>query len=90
MTGRYDASVMGFDPYPDSSFFHFSDPSGDPLTAPLTSAVVDLTTRKLNWRPDGSYHLLSGAVSRPGTSAAATARSSRRRNCAKSSHSIPS
>ena len=62
VTGRYDASVMGFDPYPDSSFFHFSDPSGDPLTAPLTSAVVDLTTRKLNWRPDGSYHLLSGAV----------------------------
>ena len=23
MTGRYDASVMGFDPYPDSSFFSF-------------------------------------------------------------------
>ncbi|MEO6839286.1 MAG: peptidase S10 [Bradyrhizobium sp.] len=60
--GRYDASVTGFDPYPDSSFFHFRDPSGDPLTAPLTSAVVDLTTRKLNWRPDGSYQLLSGAV----------------------------
>ena len=55
VTGRYDASVMGFDPYPDSSFFHFSDPSGDPLIAPLTSAAVDLTTRKLNWRPDGSY-----------------------------------
>jgi len=32
------------------------------LTAPLTSAAVDLTTRKLNWRPDGSYHLLNGAV----------------------------
>ena len=62
VTGRYDASVLGFDPYPDSSFFRFRDPSGDPLTAPLTSAVVDLTTRKLNWRPDGSYHLLSGAV----------------------------
>jgi carboxypeptidase C (cathepsin A) len=60
--GRYDASVTGFDPNPDSSFFHFRDPSGDPLTAPLTSAVVDLTTRKLNWRPDGSYQLLSGAV----------------------------
>jgi carboxypeptidase C (cathepsin A) len=62
VTGRYDASVMGFDPYPDSSFFHFSDPSGEALTAPLTSAAVDLTTRKLNWRPDGSYHLLNREV----------------------------
>ncbi len=62
VTGRYDASVLGFDPYPDSSFYHFGDPSGDPLFAPLTSAAVDLTTRKLNWRPDGSYQLLNGAV----------------------------
>jgi len=62
VTGRYDASVPGIDPYPDSSFFHFNDPSGEALTAPLTSAAVDLTTRKLNWRPDGSYHLLNGAV----------------------------
>ena len=64
IAGRYDATVTGFDPYPDSSISHFGDPSGDSLTAPLTSAVVDLTTRKLNWRPDGSYHLLSGAVGR--------------------------
>src|SRR4051812_48544592 len=53
VTGRYDASVRGLDPYPDSSFYHFGDPSGDPLLAPLTSAAVELTTRKLNWRPDG-------------------------------------
>ena len=64
VTGRYDASVLGTDPYPDSSFFHFGDPSGDALAAPLTSAVVDLTTRKLNWRPDGSYQVMNGAVSR--------------------------
>ena len=62
VTGRYDASVSGFDPYPDSSYPHFGDPSGDSLTAPLTSAAVDLTRRKLNWRPDGSYHLLNEAV----------------------------
>ncbi len=62
VTGRYDASVAGLDPYPDSSFYHFNDPSGEPLAAPLTSAAVDLTTRKLNWRPDGSYELLNGAV----------------------------
>ena len=60
--GRYDASVSGFDPNPDSSFYHFDDPSGEPLIAPLTSAAVDLITRKLNWRPDGSYELLNGAV----------------------------
>jgi carboxypeptidase C (cathepsin A) len=64
VTGRYDASVMGFDPDPDSSSSHFDDPSGDPLIAPLTSAVVDLTTRTLNWRPDGPYHLLNGSVER--------------------------
>jgi carboxypeptidase C (cathepsin A) len=62
VTGRYDASVSGLDPYPDSSFYHFRDPSGEPLYAPLTSAAVDLTTRKLNWRPDGSYEVLSNAV----------------------------
>jgi carboxypeptidase C (cathepsin A) len=64
VTGRYDASVQGQDPNPDSSSYHFDDPSGDALIAPLTSAVVDLTTRKLNWRPDGSYELLSGSVNR--------------------------
>ncbi|MEH2502363.1 carboxypeptidase C (cathepsin A) [Bradyrhizobium sp. AZCC 1578] len=64
VTGRYDGSVSGFDPYPDSNNAHFGDPSGDSLTAPLTSAAVDLTTRKLNWRPDGSYHLLNSAVYR--------------------------
>ena len=30
----------------------------------MTSAAYELTTRKLNWRPDGSYELLSGAVGR--------------------------
>jgi carboxypeptidase C (cathepsin A) len=64
VTGRYDASVMGFDPYPDSNSAHFGDPSGDSLMAPLTSAAVELTTRKLNWRPDGSYQLLSESVNR--------------------------
>jgi carboxypeptidase C (cathepsin A) len=64
VTGRYDASVLGLDPNPDSSFSHFDDPSGETLVAPLTSAVVDLTTRRLNWRPDGSYQLLNRSVER--------------------------
>jgi carboxypeptidase C (cathepsin A) len=64
VTGRYDGSVLGFDPDPDSSDGHFGDPSGDPLIAPLTSAAVDLTMHTLNWRPDGPYHLLNGSVER--------------------------
>jgi len=62
VTGRYDASVTGFDSYPDSTFYHFGDPSAEPLFAPLTSAAVDHTTRKLNWRPDGSYNLMSASA----------------------------
>src|SRR3982075_3536929 len=36
VAGRYDASVTGFDAYPDSTFYHFGDPSAEPLFAPLT------------------------------------------------------
>jgi carboxypeptidase C (cathepsin A) len=64
VTGRYDASVTGYDPYPDSLYMIFGDPSGESLSAPLTSAAVDLINRKLNWRPDGSYELLNGSVER--------------------------
>jgi carboxypeptidase C (cathepsin A) len=64
VTGRYDASVQGFDPDPDSSSFNFEDPSGETLLAPLTSAVVDLSRGKLNWKPDGSYQLLNGEVNK--------------------------
>lgn len=64
ITGRYDASTSGPDPYPDSSFLLFSDPSGEGVAPPISSAAVDLTTRKLNWRPDGSYQLINGSVER--------------------------
>ncbi|MGY3443188.1 S10 family peptidase [Bradyrhizobium sp. USDA 4473] len=57
LIGRYDASVRGLDPYPESDFQLSGDPSSDTLVAPLTSATVDLVTRKLSWRPDGSYEL---------------------------------
>jgi carboxypeptidase C (cathepsin A) len=64
VTGRFDASVLGLDPDPNSSSSRFEDPSGDPLIAPLTTAAVDLIRRTLNWRPEGPYHLLNGAVER--------------------------
>ncbi len=64
VTGRYDGSVLGFDPYPDSSSDDFNDPSEEPLLASLTSAAFDLYAHKLNWRPEGSYELLSRSVNR--------------------------
>lgn len=63
VTGRYDGSVLGFDPNPDSSESRFGDPSGDTLIAPLTSAAVDLTMRTLNWHPEGPYRLLNRSIS---------------------------
>jgi carboxypeptidase C (cathepsin A) len=64
VTGRYDASVKGDDPFPDSSSSRFGDQSGDALVGPLTSAAVDFTTRRLNWRPDGAFELLNDSVQR--------------------------
>lgn len=63
VTGGYDASARGLDPYPDSDRHRFGDPSGDAVAVPLASAAVDVLTRKLNWRPDGSYELLNRGVS---------------------------
>ncbi|MGY3591561.1 carboxypeptidase C (cathepsin A) [Bradyrhizobium sp. USDA 4341] len=62
LIGRYDASVRGLDPYPDSDFQLSGDPSSDTLVAPLTSATVDLLTRKLGWRAEGSYELANRKV----------------------------
>ncbi|ABE61969.1 peptidase S10, serine carboxypeptidase [Nitrobacter hamburgensis X14] len=64
VTGRYDASVLGFDPYPDTSASDFNDPSEEPLLTALTSAAFELYAHKLNWRPQGSYELLSRTVNR--------------------------
>jgi carboxypeptidase C (cathepsin A) len=64
VTGRYDGSVLGFDPYPDSTNSDFNDPSEEPLLAALTSAAFELYAHKLNWQPDGSYELLSRTVNR--------------------------
>ena len=62
--GRYDASVKGYDPFPDSAFSRFPDPSSDALIAPLTSAITELTTRRLGWTQQGPYRLLNDEVNR--------------------------
>ena len=64
VTSAYDATVTGYDPFPDSYVSRFEDPLIDALGAPMTSAVVDLYEHRLNWKPDGHYELLSDAVNR--------------------------
>lgn len=64
VAGRFDGATRGFDPFPDSALFHFPDPSAEPLIAPLTSAITELVTRRLGWKAQGSYRLLSDEVSR--------------------------
>lgn len=57
VAGRYDASLSGYDPYPDTPYLDFSDPSSEPLIAPLTSATTALVTGPLGWRPEELYRL---------------------------------
>ena len=66
-TGRvasaYDTGVSGWDPDPSAAFGRFEDPILTAMQAPLTSAMIDLTARTLNWRvPNLRYELLSNAV----------------------------
>jgi carboxypeptidase C (cathepsin A) len=58
----YDSTVTTADPYADSSFSDHPDPILDGLRGPVTSAMVDLYTRRLNWLPDGTYELLNDSV----------------------------
>jgi carboxypeptidase C (cathepsin A) len=62
ISSGYDATVTGYDPFPYAyrSFFH--DALTDALTAPMTSAMIDLYEHRLNWKPDGHYELLSESV----------------------------
>jgi carboxypeptidase C (cathepsin A) len=63
VAGRYDGSVLGFDPNPNSNSAPGDDPSGDTLVAPLTTAAIELSTHTLNWHPDGPYRLLNRSIS---------------------------
>jgi carboxypeptidase C (cathepsin A) len=59
----YDTGVSGYDPNPEAYQSRFQDPVLDALTAPLTSAVLDLLGRTLNYRVEGRrYELLNGQV----------------------------
>jgi carboxypeptidase C (cathepsin A) len=53
----YDASVTGFDPDPGSGNSRFDDPFTAALATPLTNAMGDLFTTRLQWRTERTYHL---------------------------------
>ncbi|SFU95947.1 Carboxypeptidase C (cathepsin A) [Methylobacterium sp. 174MFSha1.1] len=63
VSSAYDTGVTGWDPDPSAAQGRFADPILTAMQAPLTSAIVDLTARTLNWRvPNLRYELLSNAV----------------------------
>lgn len=65
VSSAYDASVTSWDPDPTAPHSSFEDPVLTGLQAPLTSAMLDLYARVLNWRVTNMrYELLNGAVSR--------------------------
>jgi carboxypeptidase C (cathepsin A) len=53
----YDATVGRADPSPRRPMGRYPDPILEGLKAPVTSAMVAIYNDKLNWRPDGVYHL---------------------------------
>ena len=57
----YDATIEGYDPNPTAFLSRAEDPVLDGVDAPITAAMTDLYKR-LGWRLDRSYRLLSREV----------------------------
>jgi carboxypeptidase C (cathepsin A) len=60
----YDPTVEREDPFPRQTYSNYPDPMLEGLKAPITSAMVAIYNDKLNWRPDGVYHLANDAAFR--------------------------
>ena len=58
----YDATVTVGDPDPHRNMSAYPDPITEGLSAPVTGAMMAIYSGKLNWRPDGVYHLLNKSV----------------------------
>lgn len=63
VVSAYDTNIGGADPNPHEENSRFEDPVLDGMTAPLTSAMLDHLTRTLNYKAEGRYNLLNGALS---------------------------
>ncbi len=65
VASAYDTGVSGWDPDPTAAHSGFDDPLLTALQAPLTSAMIDLYAKTLNWRVTNlRYELLNTAVNR--------------------------
>ena len=65
VASAYDTGVTGWDPDPNAAHSGFDDPLLTALQAPLTSAMIELYAKKLNWRVTNlRYELLNNAVNR--------------------------
>lgn len=60
----YDATITAGDPFPVESFGNALDPVTPGFEPAFTSAMVGLYQRKLGWRIDDAYELLSSSVNR--------------------------
>jgi carboxypeptidase C (cathepsin A) len=62
IVSAYDTNVAIADPNPNAQVSRFEDPVLDGMTAPLSSAIIHHLTHTLNYKAEGRYSLLSGAV----------------------------
>lgn len=53
----YDATVGTIDPNPFAAYSRTDDAFAGQLAAPMTSAMVDLITNRLAWKPSGRYRI---------------------------------
>jgi carboxypeptidase C (cathepsin A) len=58
----YDATITRGDPNSHRPYSSYPDPVLEGLKAPITGAMVEIYTNKLNWRPDALYRLSDDAV----------------------------
>jgi len=62
VVSAYDTNVAIADPNPNANTSRFEDPVLDGMTAPLTSAIIHHLTHTLNYKAEGRYNLLNGAL----------------------------
>ena len=62
IVSAYDTNVAIADPNPNAQVSRFEDPVLDGMTAPLTSAIIQHLTHTLNYKAEGRYNLLNGAI----------------------------
>lgn len=60
----YDTTIQSYDAYPASLHGDWLDPVAAGFSAPLSEAVTDLASRRLNWHPEQPYEVLDNSAFR--------------------------